>query len=166
MLVPPAERLARRQRVAAACRRLSLSQQAVTLCEAARPSQEAFLLMVLEAELAHRETPRRTRLLNRAGFPVWKTLDGYAREGVRLPSTLTWADLETGADLTAHRNLVLYGAVGTGKSHLATALGVGRVSRGMPSASSPSPTWCSASAKPTGPVRSNACSRTSTTPTS
>jgi len=124
MLVPPAERLARRQRVAAACRRLSLSQQAVALCEAAKPGQEAFLLQVFEAELAHRETQRRTRLLTRAGFPVLKTWEGYDRHRVVLPSTLTWADLETGAYLTAHRNLVLYGPVGTGKSHLATALGV------------------------------------------
>jgi DNA replication protein DnaC len=124
MLVAPAERLARRQRVAAACRRLSLSQQAVTLCEQARPSQEAFLMTVLEAELAHREAQRRTRLLNRAGFPTLKTLDGYDRTHVQLPSTVTWADLETGAYLTAARNLVLFGPVGTGKSHLATALGV------------------------------------------
>ena len=124
MLVAPAERLARRQRVAAACRRLSLSQQAVTLCETAKPGQEAFLATVLEAELAHRETQRRTRLLNRAGFPTLKTLDGYDRARVQLPSTLTWADLETGAYLATARHLVLYGAVGTGKSHLATALGV------------------------------------------
>lgn len=124
MLVPPFERLARRQRVATACRRLSLSQQAVTLCETAKPGQEAFLMTVLEAELTHRETQRRARLLNRAGFPVLKTLDGYNRSRVQLPSTLTWTDLETGAYLATARNLVLYGAVGTGKSHLATALGV------------------------------------------
>ena len=114
MLVAPAERLARRQRVAAACRRLSLSQQAVTLCEQARPSPEAFLMTVLEAELAHRETQRRTRLLNRAGFPTLKTLDGYDRTRVRLPSTLTWAAWETGASRTTARNLVLFGPVGTG----------------------------------------------------
>jgi DNA replication protein DnaC len=124
MLVAPADRLARRPRVAAACRRLSLSPQAVTLCEQARPSPAAFLMTVLEAEWAHRETPRRTRLLNRAGFPTLKTLDGDDRTRVQLPSTLTWADRETGADLATARNLVLDGAVGTGKSHLATALGV------------------------------------------
>jgi hypothetical protein len=124
MLVPPLERLARRPRVAAACRRLSLSPQAVTLCEQARPGQAAFRVTVLEAELAHRETPRRTRWLNRAGFPLLKTLDGYDRSGVHLPSTVPGADRETGASRATARNLVLDGAVGTGKSHLATALGV------------------------------------------
>ena len=124
MRVAPAERLARRQRVAAACRRLSLSQQAVTLCEQARPSPEAFLMTVFEAELAHRETQRRTRLLNRAGFPPLKTLDGTDRTPVQLPSPVTWADLETGASRTTARHRVLFGPVGTGKSHWATALGV------------------------------------------
>jgi DNA replication protein DnaC len=123
-LVAPAERLARRQRVAAACRRLSLSPQAVTLCEQARPSQEAFLVTVLEAELAHRETQRRTRLLNRAGFPTLKTLDGYDRTRVQLPSPLTWADWETGASRATARHRVLFGPVGTGKSPRAMALGV------------------------------------------
>jgi len=124
MLVAPAERLARRPRVAAACRRLSLSPPAVTLGEQARPSQAAFLLTVLEAELAHREMQRQTRLLNRAGFPTLKTLDGYDRTHVQLPSTVTGAAWETGASRTTARHRVLFGPVGTGKSHLATALGV------------------------------------------
>lgn len=80
--------------VATACRQLSLSQPAVTLCDTAKPGQEAFLVTVLEAELAHGETQRRTRLLNRAGLPTLKTLDGYDRTRVRLPSPLTWTDLE------------------------------------------------------------------------
>jgi len=124
MLGAPAERLARRPRVAAACRRLSLSPPAVTLGEQARPSQAAFLLTVLEAELAHRETQRRTRLLNRAGFPMLKTLDGYDRTRVQLPSTVTGAAWETGASRTTARHRVLFGPVGTGNSPRATALGV------------------------------------------
>ena len=124
MLTPSPVRIAHRDRIAAACRRLSLSQQAVTHCETAKPGHEAFLLTVWEDEVAHRETQRRTRRLSRAGFPVLKTLADYDRHRVTLPSTLTGRDLETGAFIDAHRNLVLYGAVGTGKSPRATALGV------------------------------------------
>lgn len=136
MLTPPATRVAHRDRIAAACRRLSLSQQAVTHCETAKPGHEAFLLAVLEDEVALRETRRRTWLLSRAGFPVLKTLADYDRPRVTLPSTLTWEDLETGAFIDAHRNLMRYGAVGTGKSHLAAALGSMRVSRAGRCASS------------------------------
>ena len=111
----PAARLAHRQTLAGYCRRLSLSQLAVQLCEAeATPKQEAFLVQVFAAELDHRETVRRTRLLQRAGFPVPQSLEDDDRYRVPWPSTLTWADLETGAFIDAHRNLVLYGAVGTG----------------------------------------------------
>jgi DNA replication protein DnaC len=125
MVVPAAERFRQRQVLSAACRRLALSQLAVTLCEQeATPKQEAFLVRVFEAELAHRETIRRTRLLARAGFPVAKTLEDYDRHRVTLPSTLTWADLDAGTFIDARRNLVLYGAVGTGKTHLGIALGI------------------------------------------
>ena len=79
-----------------------------------QPKQEAFLVRVFAAELDHRETVRRTRLLQRAGFPVPQSLEDDDRYRVPWPSTLTWADLETGAFIDAHRNLVLYGAVGTG----------------------------------------------------
>jgi len=124
MLGAPAERLARRQRVAAACRRLSLSPPAVTLGEQARPSQAAVLMTVLEAARAHREPQRRTRLLNRAGFPTLTTLDGDDRTHVPRPSTVTGAAWETGASRTAARHRVRFGPVGTGKSPRATALGV------------------------------------------
>ena len=121
----PAARLAQRETLAGYCRRLSLSPQAVTLCETeATPKQEAFLVRVFAAALDHRETVRRMRLLQRAGFPVPQSLEDDDRHRVPWPSTLTWADLETGAFIDTHRHLVLYGAVGTGKSHRATALGI------------------------------------------
>ena len=124
MLTPSPVRIAHRDRIAAACRRLSRSPPAVTPGETAQPGHEAFLLTVWEDEVAHRETQRRTRLLSRAGFPVRKTLADDDRHRGTRPSTLTGGDLETGAFIDAHRNLVLYGAVGTGKSPRATALGV------------------------------------------
>ena len=124
MLTPSPVRIAHRDRIAAACRRLSLSPQAVTPGETAQPGPEAFLLTVWEDEVAHRETQRRTRLLSRAGFPVRKTLAAADRHRVPRPSTLTGRDLEPGAFIDAHRNLGLYGAVGTGQSPRATALGV------------------------------------------
>ena len=124
-MIAAKEREQRRQAISAACRRLSLSQWAVDLCATvATPRQEEFLHRVLSDELARREETRRARLLARAGFPVYKTLDGYDRHGVRLPSALTWDDLEACRFLETRENLVLYGPVGTGTSHLATAIAV------------------------------------------
>lgn len=125
------ERQQRRNDISGFCKRLVLTQTAVTLCETvATPTQEAFLHQVLAAELAQRETNRRHRLVSRAGFPAYKTLAGYDRQGTKLPTNLTWKDLEGGTFVQDHRNLVLYGPVGTGKSHLSIALGLAACERG------------------------------------
>jgi DNA replication protein DnaC len=117
-------RRTRREVIASYCKRLSWSQTAVTLCEQATPLQEVFLEQVMAAELANREVGRRARLLSRAGFPAHKTLAEFDRQGVRLPSVLSWADLEHGTFIADHRNLVFFGGVGLGKSPLAIALGM------------------------------------------
>ena len=69
-----------------------MSLRALRLCEAETiPKQEEFLHRVLAEEIESR-----SRLLSRAGFPVYKTLDGYDRHGVKLQSSLQWNDLTEG----------------------------------------------------------------------
>jgi len=82
----------------------------------------------------------RPRLLTRVGCPTLQTLDGYDRTRVRLPPTLTGADWAAGTSRTIARHRVRCGPVGNRKSPRATALGSGRASRAMRSASSRSPT--------------------------
>lgn len=130
-MMTPQDRADRRARIAQYCRKLVLTQTAVQLCEGATPRQEEFLLAVLEAELAQRDVNRRARLVARAGFPAYKTLEGFERQGVTLPSALTWADLESGRFIPDRRNLVLYGPVGTGKTHCSLALGYAACERGV-----------------------------------
>lgn len=114
-----------RQEIAQACGRLHLSQNPVRLCEAeATPVQEEFLHRVFREELAHRERLRKTRKFQRAAFPVRKTLEAYEWTSVRLPSTLSPDELTSCQFVRDKKNLILYGPVGTGKSHLAIALGV------------------------------------------
>ena len=126
------EREAIRSEISAFCKKLVLSQRAVTLCETdATPKQEEFLHRVLVEEIESRERSRRSRLMSRAGFPVYKTLDGYDRNGVKLPSSLQWSDLTEGTFIQGQRNLVLYGPVGTGKTHLAIATGLRACELGM-----------------------------------
>lgn len=106
-------------------KKVSFSQTAVSLCEEqANAANEKFLLRVLEDEMTNREETRRARLLREAGFPVYKTLDKYESGSVTLPSTLNRNELESCSFVTGKKNLVLYGPVGTGKTHLAIALGV------------------------------------------
>jgi len=155
MILPKARR-ERREVIGRYCKRLSWSQTAVGLCEEASPLQEIFLEEVMAAELANRETGRRARLLSRAGFPAHKTLAEFERRVVQLPSTLTWADLEQGTFLGSQRNLVFYGGVGLGKTHLGIALGMAACERGQTVRFLPSrASWC-ALRKRCGLARSNA----------
>lgn len=90
----------------------------------------AFLLQVCELELIERERKAAERRLKAARFPTAKTLDEFdfaARPSVNKPLVL---DLVRGDYLTRHENVLLVGPSGTGKTHLATALGMAACSQG------------------------------------
>lgn len=132
MLKPPAEREQLRFEISGFCRQLMLSRQVVTLCEQdATPRQEEFLHRVLSEEIAARERSRRARLMNRAHFPVLKSLEGYEFGCVRLPSSFPQKELISCRFIQEKKNLVLYGPVGIGKTHLAIALGVKACEMGL-----------------------------------
>jgi DNA replication protein DnaC len=84
----------------------------------------AFLLSLCELELVDRERRAAERRLKAAKFPAYKTLDEFdfaAQPSVNKPLVL---ELMKGDYLDARENLLLVGASGTGKTHLATALGI------------------------------------------
>jgi DNA replication protein DnaC len=90
----------------------------------------AFLLQVCELELIDRERKAAERRLKAARFPTAKTLDEFdfaARPSVNKPLLL---DLVRGDYLSRHENVLLVGPSGTGKTHLATALGMAACSQG------------------------------------
>ena len=129
---PRIDRTRRREQISGLLRRLAFSQTALHLCtEEGSTAQEEFLLRALKSEAANREEVRKARYLREAGFPVYKTLEGYEYQNLRLPPNLTRAELAAGAFIKDKKNLVLYGPVGTGKTHLATAVGVLACERGI-----------------------------------
>jgi len=81
------------------------------------------------AELAHLEVTQRrerriARLIKEARFPVLKTLDGFdfaAQPAIDRELLLELARCEF---VASKHNVVLIGGIGTGKTHLAIALGV------------------------------------------
>ena len=125
------ERIKVREEISNYCRKVSFSQTAVHLCEEiATLKQEEFLHIVLSKELDRREESRKTRLLKEAGFPVYKTLEGYDLTKVKFPTVLSRKDLAETIFIHKKENIVLYGKVGTGKTHLAVGLGVRACSLG------------------------------------
>lgn len=76
--------------------------------------------LTAEADSRHNSTIK--RLLQQAHLPGIKTLDGYDWNRLTLPEGLTPTSLENLDFLTGHEDLICYGDVGCGKTHLATAL--------------------------------------------
>lgn len=89
-----------------------------------------FLAQLLKLEVEHREITRKNRNLKAAGFDVIKTFEGYEFSDIQIPQALDIGTLKTGTFIDKLENLILYGPVGTGKSHMATAIGVAACSRG------------------------------------
>ncbi len=89
-----------------------------------------FLLQLCERELLEREGRAARRRLKAARFPTVKTLEGFdfaAAPKLNKPLVLELLRCEY---LDRRENLLLVGGPGTGKTHLATALGVEACGRG------------------------------------
>jgi DNA replication protein DnaC len=99
-------------------------------CAAENIDHLTFLLQVCELELIERERKAAERRLKAARFPTPKTFDSFdftARPSVNKPLVL---DLARGDYLTRRENILLVGPSGTGKTHLATALGMAACEQG------------------------------------
>jgi DNA replication protein DnaC len=83
-----------------------------------------FLLDLTEVELGIRSDNREKRRLKEAHFPMLKTLETFDFDAAPALDRRLITMLATGTYLTERRNIILLGNSGTGKTHLATALGV------------------------------------------
>ncbi|MFW6275908.1 MAG: IS21-like element helper ATPase IstB [bacterium] len=93
-------------------------------------SYEEFLYKVLQSAVKDREINRKNRLLKQANFPVFNTFENYSFEDIQIPAKLSVNELKQGEFVSRNENLILYGGVGVGKTHMATAIGVNLVNQG------------------------------------
>lgn len=84
---------------------------------------EQYVKELLELELREREVNRINRMVKTAGFQVIKTLEDFVwNRNIELPSGLTQEYMVELDFLKGKENLIFLGSVGTGKTHLATAI--------------------------------------------
>lgn len=111
--------------IANCCKILKLGSSMVeTSQKIIAESNEEYLYKILIEEITRRDIARCTRYLNKAGFYSVKTFEGYQFDEIKIPSTLSPEEITKGSFISKKENLVLYGNVGTGKTHMATAIGV------------------------------------------
>jgi DNA replication protein DnaC len=84
----------------------------------------AFLLQLCEQEMIDREKRASDRRLKAAKFPNYKTLDDFKFEAQPSINRVLVGQLMRGEYIEKRESVILIGQPGTGKTHLATALGV------------------------------------------
>jgi len=120
-----------RELIAGYCRQLKWGNSIVeNYKELEANTHEEFLVKLLEMELLNREVTRKNRYLKQAGFDIMKTFHGYEFDQVQIPVSITLDEIKNAAFIEKKENLILYGAVGTGKTHMATAIGVAACNQG------------------------------------
>lgn len=89
-----------------------------------------YLSQLFETELEERAERRAARRVKEAGFPIVKTLEGFNfGRSPNLPEAHI-RELAAGAYIDKAEPVLLVGDPGTGKTHLATALGVAAAHQG------------------------------------
>jgi DNA replication protein DnaC len=118
--------------IAACCKGLRLSKNIVEMSDKIQAdSHQEYLLKLLQSEITHREKTRKDKLLKKAGFYTIKTFESFRFDEVTLPGGITPEYLRECQFLANKSNIVMYGNVGTGKTHLSIALGVEACKRGL-----------------------------------
>jgi len=105
-------------------------EKMAVVCETERADYQTYLLRLLEQEAHDRETRAAERRVKAAKFPVLKTLDTFDFKAQPSINQERVRELIRGEYIDRHENVLLIGNSGTGKTHLATALGFAACQQG------------------------------------
>ncbi|CAM5220303.1 DNA replication protein DnaC OS=Ureibacillus acetophenoni OX=614649 GN=SAMN05877842_1342 PE=3 SV=1 [Ureibacillus acetophenoni] len=106
------------------CKQLRLAHIAEAIDDVPFTTPEEFIYQLLLKEQKGREQAKIARNLKQARFIDTKTLETYEwHKDISLPKHLSKEELMKLDFIRRNENLILVGAPGTGKTHLASALG-------------------------------------------
>ena len=86
--------------------------------------KKQYLTEVLAGEVLVRLESKQKRLFKKASFPNLKGLADFNPEEVTFPANVNLETISTLDFIAKHQNVMMLGSVGTGKTHLAIALGI------------------------------------------
>lgn len=119
-------------KIASCCKRLRLSSDfAARALETQGDSHQEYLYTLMNTEVDYREKLRITKLINTAGFPRVHDIDNFRTDEVEFQDT-SLADLMSLSFYEEHKNLIMYGGTGTGKTMLSICIGLEACKLGIP----------------------------------
>lgn len=92
---------------------------------------EDFLLSLTESEIQARSDNRLKRRIRDARFPLLKTMENFDFDAVPNLDKRSMRELMNGAYIQERKNIIFVGKTGTGKTHMATALGLEACRQGI-----------------------------------
>jgi DNA replication protein DnaC len=108
-----------------ACRKLRLSNALIQNAKKIKAKNHLdFLLELFSQEIEERDRKRRNAYIKAAKFDILKTFENYTFEDIKFPPALSVDDIMGATFIPRRENLILYGNVGSGKTHLAIAIGI------------------------------------------
>jgi len=114
------------------CKKLRLGNNLVPNAKRIKAKSHLdFLLQLFTAELEERDRKRRNAYQRAAKFDIIKTFEDYTFEDIKFPPALSPDDILGTTFIPKRENLILYGNVGAGKTHLAIALGIAACDAGF-----------------------------------
>jgi len=116
----------------AACKKLRFGSNLVATAKKIKAKNNLeFLLELFTAEIEERDRKRRNAYMKAARFDLLKTFENYTFENIRFPNSITAEDLQNCMFIPKKENIILYGNVGAGKTHLAIATGLAACDAGF-----------------------------------
>jgi DNA replication protein DnaC len=110
---------------------LAACEKTAQRCATENVDHLAFLLQLCELELLEREKRSTERRLKSARFPNLKSLEGFDFAAQPSLNRLLVAELLRCEFVERRESVIFLGHPGTGKTHLATTLGIAACHRGM-----------------------------------
>ena len=85
---------------------------------------------VFKAEIELKRINKINTIVKQAKFDVFKTFEGYNWDGIQIPNSINSDEIMRAEFIGKKENLLLYGNVGTGKTHMAIATGISACNNG------------------------------------
>lgn len=128
-----AEDVEMHEKLVECCKRLRLSASLADRAQSLEaPTNQEYLYRLLQSEIESRDIARVTRNLNAAGFPRRYEKDEYRTDEIIFPSDVSYETLLDLEFYHAGKNIIMYGATGTGKTMLSILIGMSACMQNIP----------------------------------